>query len=82
MNKKILSIIIGSLAITLVSWNVFLLVKNKKLEKKLFEVQENFHYLNSYNEVLKYDLTIARDSSRILKEQIQANENMQISKQQ
>lgn len=63
------------LILTLLSWSIYLLKTNDDLKKKVNEVEENYFYLEGYNQVIQYDLTTARDSVRILEEWIDNNED-------
>lgn len=74
-NFNILFFVMGALVLTLLLWNVYLINANDKLQNKVEEVEENYHYLDSYNKVIEYDLTTARDSVRILNQWIDSNEN-------
>ncbi|HZH86897.1 MAG TPA: hypothetical protein VFD77_06245 [Brumimicrobium sp.] len=75
VNLNVLFVIMGVLVIALISWNIYLLNVNTQLQNRVFEVEENFHYLDSYNKVIEYDLTTARDSVRILEQWIEADDN-------
>jgi len=69
-NYKIFFYVLGFLIALLIALNIYLLNINKKLQKKVDITQENYQYLEGYNEIIKYDLTTVRDSVRILEERI------------
>lgn len=69
-NYKIFFYVLGFLIVLLIALNIYLLNINKKLQKKVDITQENYQYLEGYNEIIKYDLTTVRDSVRILEERI------------
>ncbi|HLV41864.1 MAG TPA: hypothetical protein VKY37_06280 [Brumimicrobium sp.] len=75
MKLNVLFTAMAVLVLGLLTWNIYLLNTNDNLQKKVDEVKENYHYLDSYNKVIQYDLTTARDSVRILEEWIDVNEN-------
>jgi len=74
-SAKILYFIMGALIIGLIAWNAYLFNINDELKNKKQETEENYQYLEGYNEILKYDLTTARDSVRILKEELETIKN-------
>ena len=59
----------AALVIGMIVWNIYLVDMVKTLEKKVFKTEEKYHYLESYNEILQYDLVTARDSVRLLKKE-------------
>jgi hypothetical protein len=77
MKKKLnlINLLMGVLIVALISWNIYLLNENATLQSKVIEIEENFHYLDSYNKVIEYDLSTAKDSVRILMNWIEADED-------
>ncbi|WP_107038772.1 hypothetical protein [Brumimicrobium mesophilum] len=56
----------GALILGMIIWNIYLLNITTTLENKILKMEEKYFYLESYNEILKYDLVTARDSLRII----------------
>nr|WP_299201249.1 hypothetical protein [uncultured Brumimicrobium sp.] len=72
--QKMILISMAVLMLSLFSWNIYLHNTNVKLNEQIDQVEEKFQYLESFTEVLQYDLTTAQDSVRILEEKINAFE--------
>lgn len=72
--QKMILISMAALILSLFSWNIYLHNTNVKLNEQIDKVEEKFQYLESFTEVLQYDLTTAQDSVRILEEKINAFE--------
>jgi|GEM_PF-2978940 len=72
--QKMILISMAVLMLSLFSWNIYLHNTNVKLNEQIDKVEEKFQYLESFTEVLQYDLTTAQDSVRILEEKINAFE--------
>lgn len=72
--QKMILISMAILILSLFSWNIYLHNTNVKLNEQIDKVEEKFQYLESFTEVLQYDLTTAQDSVRILEEKINAFE--------
>ena len=72
--QKMILISMAVLILSLFSWNIYLHNTNVKLNEQIDQVEEKFQYLESFTEVLQYDLTTAQDSVRILEEKINAFE--------
>lgn len=73
---KTLFIMKGFVIAGLVIWGVFLMKNETKLKLEVQELEQNYHALDAYNEVLKYDLETSRDSVRILEQKI---DNLEIT---
>src|SRR5690554_5091741 len=72
--QKMILISMAVLILSLFSWNIYLHNTNVKLNEQIDKVEEKYQYLESFTEVLQYDLTTAQDSVRILEEKINAFE--------
>lgn len=72
--QRMILISMAVLMLSLFSWNIYLHNTNVKLNEQIDKVEEKFQYLESFTEVLQYDLTTAQDSVRILEEKINAFE--------
>lgn len=83
INVKVFASTLGIATLLLVGWVIYLLNSNKTISTELEEIQENFHALQGFNEVVKYDLEISQDSLRVvtdllrncLDEETEQNEN-------
>ncbi len=66
INLNIVFALMAAIIAGLILWNLFLLKNNSNLLKEKNELEVKYHYLEGYNQIIKYDLETSRDSVRIL----------------
>lgn len=81
INLNVIFTLLAAIIFGLIAWNVYLFRNNNALVKEKSSLEEKYHYLDSFNEVVKYDLVTARDSLRILKEELESVKSQTISDQ-